>query len=81
MPSVAEEKDTAKVKRRDLAELLGVRPAVISRAAHEKYFCQGYPVFEWAVWHPRGNQVRHYEVPKEILRDLVPPSEHIIYGL
>lgn len=80
MPAV-EEKRTAKVRRRQLAELLGVAPAAISRAAHDKYFCKGYPVWEWAVWHPRGNIVRYYEVPKEILRDLVPPSEHHIYGL
>lgn len=81
MPAVAEEKETAKVNRRELAELLGVRPAAVSRAAHETFFCQGHPVFEWAVWHPRGNKIRYYEVPKPILRDLVPPSEHYIYGL
>jgi hypothetical protein len=81
MPAVAEEKETAKINRPELAELLGVQPPTLSRAAQEKYFCRGYRVWEWAVWHPRGNQVRHYEVPKEILRDLVPPSEHIKYGL
>lgn len=81
MPLTDEEVETAKVKRMDLARLLGVSGAIISRAAHEKYYVQGRPVFDWAVWHPRGNQVRHYRVPKDILRDLVPPSEHIIYGL
>ena len=81
MPTVYDEVETAKVDRRQLADILGVRPPNISRAAHKKYLCQGFPVHEWAVWHPRGNQVLHYQVPKPILRDLLPPSEHIIYGL
>lgn len=81
MPAVAEKRETAKVDRVTLAELLNVAPGTISRCAHRDYFCRDFPIFEWAVWHPRGNQVRHYEVPKEILRDLLPPSEYQNYGL
>jgi hypothetical protein len=81
MPAVAQDEETAKVERRSLAQMLGVTPNAVSTAAHEKYFCKGYPVFEWAVWHPRGTKVRHYQVPKDVLRDLVPKDEHYIYGL
>lgn len=80
MPAVAD-KDTAKVNRETLAGLLNRDPSTLSRAAREKYFCNEYPVFEWAVWHPRGNHIRHYEVPKHVLRDLLPQSEYWKYGL
>ena len=81
MAAADQAEETAKVDRQTLADMLGVQPQTVSRASHGKYFVKDYPVFEWAVWHPRGGQVRHYRVPKSILRDLVPPSEHMIYGL
>jgi hypothetical protein len=80
MPAVSD-KETSKVSLRDLADLLDRDDSTVSRCARGKYFCAGYPVWEWAVWHPRGNVIRHYQVPKHILRDLVPQDEHVIYGL
>jgi hypothetical protein len=81
MPATKDDVETAKVKRQPLADLLGVTPSCISQAAHGKYFVRNFPVWEWAVWHPRGNTIRFYRVPKPLLRDLVPPEEHILYGL
>jgi hypothetical protein len=80
MPAVAAE-DTRKVTRDQLAELLNRRPETVSQAAHQKYFCNGHPVFEWAEWHPRGTSIRHYNVPVHVLRDLVPSSEYQRWGL
>jgi hypothetical protein len=81
MPAVAENEDTRKVTRMELAEMLNRSGDAISRAAHKKFFCNGWPIFEWAEWHPRGNQIRFYRVPVHVLRDLVPPSEYDRWGL
>ncbi|WP_148278300.1 helix-turn-helix domain-containing protein [Salinibacter ruber] len=59
---------TEKLDREELADMLGVTPNTVSGAAHGQFLCRGHAVHEWAVWHPRGNQVRYYEVPKEIIR-------------
>jgi hypothetical protein len=81
MPATQDDVETAKVTRNALADILGVAGPTVSNAAHNKYFVRDFPVWEWAVWHPRGSTIRFYRVPKPILRDLVPPEEHILYGL
>lgn len=58
---------TEKLSRGELAGMLGVAPHTISGAAHGRFLCRGHPVHKWAVWHPRGNQVLHYEVPQGIV--------------
>lgn len=80
MPAITE-KATKQVRLEDLADMLNRDSTSVSRAAHDKYFCAGYPVFKWAVWHPRGNQVRHYEVPVHDLKELLPPAEYSKYGI
>jgi len=67
---------TTKLDRSELAEVLGVEPHTISGAAHGNYLCEGHPIHEWAVWHPRGNQVLYYQVPVGIIRDEMPRSDY-----
>lgn len=67
---------TRRLDRKELAEILGVVPHTISGAVHGEYLCRGYPVYEWAEWHPRGNQVRHYQVPVQILEEEAPTFSH-----
>lgn len=70
---MSESTDTRKLNRNQLAEALGVEPHTVSGATHGRFLCQGYPLHEWAVWHPRGNEVRYYEVPTHALQ--TEPSE------
>ena len=72
---------TTNLGREELAEVLGVAPHTISGAAHAGYLCRGHPVHEWAVWHPRGNEVLHYKVPSSVIRDEVPPEEYARYNV
>lgn len=76
-----EEEVTRKVDVSTLADLLDVSKSAVSRAGHMKFFCQGFPVFEWAEWHPRGNKIRFYRVPRSVMLDLVPPEEYDRWGL
>lgn len=61
--AMSETTATQELDRNQLAEVLGVEPHTVSAAAHGQFFCRGYPLHEWAVWHPRGNEVQYYEVP------------------
>lgn len=80
MPAVADQ-NTRKVKQKDLAAMLDRTPTALSQAVRRKYFCAGYPVFEWAVWHPGGKQIMHYEVPVQVLKEIAPKDEWISYGI
>lgn len=80
MPAVAE-KDTRKVKQKDLAEMIDRTPTALSQAVRRTYFCAEYPVFEWAKWHPGGKQIMHYEVPVRVLKELLPKEEWTKYGI
>lgn len=73
--------DTVRIKRRELADLLGVSGAAVSRAVHQKFYCGGFPIWEWAEWHPRGNQIEAYEVPKWAVKDLADQEEWPKYDI
>lgn len=81
MPIVAEEENTRRVKGKDLADMLNRTPGTLSSAATNKYFCNDYPVFEWAEMHPAGNQVRHYNVPVRFLKERLPKEEWERFGI
>jgi len=81
MPKVSDAEHTTKLTRDELADVLGVSPAAISRSAHEKYFCKGYPVWEWAEWHPRGKTVMHYSVPQPVLKQKLSRDEYPKYDI
>lgn len=81
MPAVSQEEDTRAVSRGDLADMLNRNPSTLSQAARDTYFCNDYPVFEWAVWHPRGNEIRHYDVPVRFLKERLPKEEWTRYGI
>lgn len=74
MPAVTD-KDTREVSQQDLADMINRTPTAVSQATRRKYFCAGYPVFEWAEWHPAGKQIRHYNVPVQVLKEIVPDDE------
>jgi len=61
--------ETTQLDRNEVADLLGVKPNTVSNAAHNKFICQGYFVYDWAVWHPKGNMILHYEVPNDIIEE------------
>ncbi|MCS3863462.1 hypothetical protein GGP86_003261 [Salinibacter ruber] len=81
MPAVVEEENTRRVKGKDLADMLNRSEGAVSSAARNKYFCNDYPVFEWAEMHPAGNQIRHYNVPVRFLRERLPDEEWERYGI
>lgn len=80
MPAVSE-KNTRKVKQKDLAAMLGRTPGALSQAVRRTHFCAGYPVFEWAKWHPGGKQIMHYEVPVQVLKEVAPRDEWTKYAI
>ena len=69
------------VEHGDLAEMLDRTSAAVSQAVRRTHFCAGYPVFEWAEWHPNGKQVMHYKVPVPDLKVLLPEDEYAHYGI
>jgi hypothetical protein len=80
MPTVSEE-HTRKVKQKDLAKMLDRSPGAVSQAVRRTHYCAGYPVFDWAKWHPNGKQIEHFEVPLQVLKELVPEEEYLKYGI
>lgn len=66
---------TVTLSRCELAEVLGVAPNTLSGAAHGKHLCQGYPVSEWAVLHPRGNHILRYKVPSRVVEEEAPDGQ------
>lgn len=68
-PEMHANSPTKQLDREELAEILDVAPHTVSGAAHGRFLCRGHPVHEWAEWHPRGNQVLHYEVPLKVIRN------------
>lgn len=53
----------------DAAELLGVSPSALSRAANAGHYSAGEPVFDWAVRSPSG-RITGYDIPEEAARRL-----------
>ena len=80
MPAVKEE-PTRPVSGEDLADMLNRDPTTVSRAGRKKYFCNDFPVFKWAEMHPRGNQIRHFNVPVRVLKERLPKEEWTRYGI
>jgi hypothetical protein len=81
MPVTVSDEDYRKVKQKDLAGMIDRTPGALSQAVRRTHFCAGYPVFEWAKWHPGGKQVMHYEVPVQVLKELLPKEEYARYGI
>jgi len=52
-----------------LAELLGVSPAAVSKAASKEHRCQGYPVYKWK------DDDGRYWVPMSVYKDLTKDLE------
>lgn len=80
MPATVSD-DYRKVKQKDLAEMIDRTPGALSQAVRRTHFCAEYPVFEWAKWHPGGKQIMHYEVPVQVLKELLPEEEYARYGI
>jgi hypothetical protein len=80
MPDIAS-KEYRVVDQKDLADMLDRSSAAISQSVRRTHFCAGYPLFEWAKWHPGGKQVMHYEVPVAVLKELLPEEEHTRFGI
>lgn len=80
MPVVSDQ-DTRPVKQKDLAAMLDRTPTALSQAVRRTYYCADYPVFEWAKWHPGGKQIEAYEVPTQVLKELLPEQEWSKFGI
>ena len=61
-----------RLQGQQLASVLGIRATSLSSAARKRHFSRGYPVAEWAVWHPGGAQIMGYDVPFSVARELLP---------
>lgn len=52
---------TTQLSGKELASLIGVSPAALSKAVKNKHFCTKLPVFDWAVLTESG-RIAHFEV-------------------
>lgn len=67
--------ETVRLSQQQLAKVLGVSSAYISRATHKRWKVHGHRVWEWAEWtesrRPDVDQrVRGYTVPRSALRKI-----------
>lgn len=81
MPVTVSDQKHREVSQQELAAMIDRAPGTLSRAVRRRYYCAGYPVFEWAKWHPAGNQIECYRVPIQVLRELLPEEEYARYGI
>lgn len=81
MPATVSESDFRKVPQKDLAKMIDRTPGALSQAVRRTHYCAGYPVFEWAKWHPGGKQIEHYEVPVQVLKEVLPDKEYSRFGI
>ena len=81
MPTTVSDQKYREISQKELAAMLDRAPATVSRAVRRKYYCADYPVFEWAKWHPAGNQIECFRVPVQVLKELLPEEEFVRYGL
>lgn len=61
--------------------MLDRTPGTLSTAVRRKYYCAEYPIFEWVKWHPGGKQIECYQVPVQVLKELLPEAEYTKYGI
>ena len=80
MPDTASE-DFRIVEQKDLVNILDRSSAAISQSVRRTHLCAGYPLFEWAKWHPGGKQVMHYEVPVRVMKEILPRGEYSRFGI
>jgi len=81
MPATVSDQEYREVSQQDLAAMIDRAPGTLSRAVRRRYYCAEYPVFEWAKWHPAGNQIECYRVPVQVLKELLPEEEYAKYGV
>ena len=81
MPAIVPENDYRELSQKELADLIDRAPATLSQAVRRTHYCAGYPVFDWAKWHPAGNQVECYQVPIRVLKEKLPKEEYTEFGI
>ena len=81
MPTTVSDDDYREVSQKQLAAMVDRAPGTLSQAVRRTHYCAGYPVFDWAKWHPGGNQIECYQVPVRVLRELLPEEEYARYGI
>jgi len=65
---------TIRFEGQALAEVLGIRPQTLSGAVRQGHRAAGYVITDWAIWHPRADQVIGYDVPWAVAEALLPPE-------
>lgn len=81
MPATVSDENYREVRQKDLADMIDRAPGTLSQAVRRKHYCAGYPVFNWAKWHPGGKQIECYQVPVQVLKELLPKEEYTSYGI
>ena len=73
--------ETKKLKGVEFAEMVGVTSGYLSRAARNDWLAKNVRPRQYAVLHWKGEHISHYEVPKELIKDLVPSYRWSDYGI
>jgi hypothetical protein len=81
MPATVSDHDYREVSQKELAAMIDRAAGSLSQAVRRKYYCAGYPVFDWAKWHPGGKQIECYQVPVQVLKEILPEEEYTRYGI
>jgi len=73
--------ETVPLKAYELADMLDVSASYLSQAAKNDWLAGGVRVRLYAVLHWKGKRISHYDVPKKVIKDVVPSYMWSDYGI